>query len=321
MLRVVYAGTPDFAVPALEALLRGPHTVVAVYTQPDRPAGRGRRLRPSPIKQRALEADIPVAQPVDFKDPDSVATLAALAPDVLVVAAYGLILPQAVLDVPRLGALNIHASLLPRWRGAAPIQRAIQAGDRNTGVCLMEMAAGLDTGPVVACRATPIGPEDTGGRLHDRLATLGAQLLTDALDDWAAGALPATPQPADGVTYAARITTAEAHVDWTMPAADLARRVRAFNPWPVVRCEHRGEPLRIWAAEALDSASAASAPPPGRSADPRPGTVLATGAAGIDVSTGHGRLRLLQVQVPGGRAQAAADFLRGHAVDVGEVLG
>ena len=310
MLRVVYAGTPAFAVPPLQALLDSPHEVIAVYTQPDRPAGRGRRRQPSAVKAAASAAGLPVRQPERLNDPDSQRQLAALAPDVLIVAAYGLILPQAVLDIPRLGALNIHASLLPRWRGAAPIQRAIEAGDAETGVCLMEMAAGLDTGPVVDCRAIPIAPAETAGALHERLALLGAELLAATLDDWAAGRRPAYPQPAEGVTYATKITPAEAWLDWTAPAEQLARRVRAFNPWPVARCRWAGEPLRIWEAVAVDDAVPTVAP----------GTVTAITADGIEVMCGAGRLRLIRVQAPGGRAQPAADFVRGHAVDVGEIL-
>ncbi len=311
MLNVVYAGTPDFAVPALTALLNGPHRVVGVCTQPDRPAGRGRRLRASPVKQRAQASGVPVFQPDSLKAPDAAAALADWAPDVLVVAAYGLILPQTVLDLPRHGALNIHASLLPRWRGAAPIQRAIEAGDPQTGVCLMEMEAGLDTGPVVACRSTPIHPDDTAATVHDRLATLGAELLDETLDDWAAGQRPAEPQPARGVTHAAKIDAAEAWLDWSRPAEVLERQIRAFNPWPVTRCRYRGEPLRVWAAEVTDLTAPVAEPA---------GTVVALGEAGIEVATGKGCLRLSRVQAPGGRAQPAADFLRGHDIHVGESL-
>jgi len=307
---VVYAGTPAFAVPALEALIDAGYRVVAVYTQPDRPAGRGRRLRASPVKTLALEHGLVVEQPESLRDPAVQKRLAGHAPDVMVVAAYGLILPAAVLGMPVHGCLNIHASLLPRWRGAAPIQRAIEAGDEQSGVCLMEMAAGLDTGPVVACRSTPIGAEDTASTLHDRLADMGAELLADKLDDWLSGRIDARDQPEEGVTYADKITTGECRVDWDETADVITRRVRAFDPWPVMRCQRDHAPLRIWAARAL----------PGPAATGVPGEILTVSDEGIDVQTGDGVLRLLRVQAPGGRAQAVADFLRGHTMHVGEIL-
>ncbi len=307
---MVYAGTPAFAVPALEALIDAGYRVAAVYTQPDRPAGRGRRLRASPVKTLALEHGLVVEQPESLRDPAAQARLAGHAPDAMVVAAYGLILPPAVLAIPTQGCLNIHASLLPRWRGAAPIQRAIEAGDEESGVCLMEMAAGLDTGPVVACRSTSIGTEETASTLHDRLADMGAELLASTLDDWLTGRIGASDQPEEGVTYADKITTEEARVDWHMDADSLARRVRAFNPWPVMRCHRDHSPLKIWAARAM----------PGPATTAAPGEVLAVSEEGIDVQTGDGVLRLLQVQASGGRAQAVADFLRGHTVHVGETL-
>ena len=310
-LRIAYAGTPAFAVPALEALIASPHPIVAVYTQPDRPAGRGRQLRPSAVKACAVEHDLPVEQPERLSSAQAQATLQAYAPDVLVVAAYGLILPAAVLAIPRLGALNIHASLLPRWRGAAPIHRAIEAGDATTGVCLMEMAPGLDTGPVVAVRSTPIQPDDTAGSVHDRLAQIGAQLLSASLDDWAAGRLPATPQAQDGVRYATKLSTQEAQLNWAQPAEVLARQVRAFNPWPVARCQRQGQALRIWQAEPV-------ALPQGQMA--KPGEIVAVSDAGIDVQTQDQGLRLKTVQIPGGKPQAVDQFLRGHAVYVGETL-
>ncbi len=306
-LRVVYAGTPAFAVPALQALIDGPFDVVAVYTQPDRPAGRGRKLRASPVKELALSHNLPVEQPTTLREDSAQQQLAAYAPDIMVVAAYGLILPQSVLDTPRHGCLNIHASLLPRWRGAAPIQRAIEAGDTETGVCLMEMAAGLDTGAVIACRRTAITDSDTAASVHDRLAVLGAELTVECLADWAAGALPSMPQSAQGVTYAEKITADEAWIDWQAGARDLARRVRAFNPWPVARCRMAGEPLRVWMASAL--------PDDGQGAVP--GTVVAVAPGGIDVQTGDGLLRLLEVQAPGRRAQPVDEFLRGHPITAG----
>src|SRR5690606_24034061 len=250
-MRIVFAGTPEFAVPCLRAAAQR-NEVVAVYTQPDRPAGRGRTLAPSPVKREALLRGIEVLQPENFKTPLSREALAALKPDLLVVVAYGLILPQAVLDIPTHGCWNVHASLLPRWRGAAPIQRAIEAGDGETGVCLMQMEKGLDTGPVLLARATPISATDTGGSLHDTLAALGAEVLAEGLALLRAGNLPAAqPQPDQGVTYAHKLDKAEARLDWSQPATVLADKVRAFDPWPVAEAELAGERLRIHAAVAL----------------------------------------------------------------------
>ena len=298
-LRLVFAGTPEFSVPPLERLLAGPDALLAVYTQPDRPAGRGRQLQPSPVKQRALEGGIEVRQPLNFKDPAERARLAALQPDLMIVVAYGLILPQKVLDIPRLGCWNLHASLLPRWRGAAPIQRAIEAGDAETGVDLMQMERGLDTGPVLLERCTPIHADDTGGSLHDRLATIGAELLIEGLARLRAGEpLPQQPQPEQGVTYAHKLDKAEARLDFTQPAVVLERRVRAFNPWPICDCELGGERLRVHAAQALDLQDGAA-----------PGSVVAASAAGIDIACADGVLRLTRVQREGGRAQPVADYL------------
>ena len=297
-LRIVFAGTPGFAVPCLRAAAeRG--EVVAVYTQPDRPAGRGRQLAPSPVKVEALARGLPVFQPENFKSADAREALRALQPDLMVVVAYGLILPQSVLDIPRLGCWNVHASLLPRWRGAAPIQRAIEAGDTQTGVCLMQMEKGLDTGPVLLSLSTPITEEDTGGSLHDRLATLGAEVLADGLKLVRAGMRPVPqPQPAEGVTYAHKLDKAEARLDWSLPAGVLANRVRAFDPWPVAEAELAGERLRIHAARAV--------PAP---ADAVPGAVLSASRDGLDVACGEGALRLLRVQREGGRPLPVADYL------------
>ncbi|MFP4160978.1 MAG: methionyl-tRNA formyltransferase, partial [Ectothiorhodospira sp.] len=245
-MRVVYAGTPEFAVPALEALLQTSHEVVAVYTQPDRPAGRGRRLRPGPVKQKALACDLPVEQPATLRDEATLERLRAHAPDLMVVAAYGLILPRTVLEIPRLGCVNLHASLLPRWRGAAPIQRALLAGDRETGITLMRMAEGLDTGDMLRRIHCPITAGDTAGTLHDTLAHQGAELLVNALDDLAAGRLAGEPQDPERVTYADKLHKAEAVLDWHQGAAALDRRIRAFNPWPVAQTRWRGDPLRLW---------------------------------------------------------------------------
>ena len=296
-MRIVFAGTPEFAVPCLRAAA-SKGEVVAVYTQPDRPAGRGRGLTPSPVKLEAVQRGIPVHQPENFRSAESKATLRALKPDLMVVVAYGLILPQSVLDIPEHGCWNVHASLLPRWRGAAPIQRAIEAGDTRTGVCLMQMEKGLDTGPVLLAQALDIGPRDTGGQLHDRLAELGAKVLSDALGLLRATIqLPPHPQPAEGVTYAHKLDKAEARLDWSQPATALANKVRAFNPWPVAEAQLAGERVRIHAALALDEPH-----------DAVPGSVLRAGRDGIDIACGHGVLRLETLQREGGKPISAQDY-------------
>ncbi|HWI25175.1 MAG TPA: methionyl-tRNA formyltransferase [Lysobacter sp.] len=297
-MRIVFAGTPDFAVPSLRAAAqRG--EVVAVYTQPDRPAGRGRELQASPVKLEALKRGIPVLQPESLKSEISRDALRALQPDLMVVVAYGLLLPQRILEIPRFGCWNVHASLLPRWRGAAPIQRAIEAGDRETGACLMQMEKGLDTGPVLLRQAIAIGETETGGQLHDRLSELGAQVLADGLGLLRAGIRPVPqPQPAEGATYAHKLDKAEAKLDWRLPAVVLANKVRAFNPWPMAEAELSGERVRIHGAVALPRVHQAT-----------PGTVLAAGRDGIDVACGEGALRLRVLQRPGGKAITAADYL------------
>ena len=305
-LRVVFAGTPAFAVPCLEACRASGASVVAVYTQPDRPAGRGRKLASSPVKQAALAAGLPVRQPASLKSSGTRAELAAFAPDLVVVVAYGLILPGKVLATPRLGCWNVHASLLPRWRGAAPIQRAILAGDRETGVDLMRMEAGLDTGPVLLERRTPITGTDTGGTLHDRLAALGAEVLAEGLARTLQGeVLAAVPQPEDGVTYAHKLDKVEARLDFSQPAVELARKVRAFDPWPGTDAVLAGEHVRVWRAEdrgqrTEDRGSAA------------PGEVVAATRDGIDIACGDGVLRILELQRAGGRRIGAADYLNGR---------
>lgn len=297
-MKIVFAGTPEFAVSSLRAAARH-HEVVGVYTQPDRPAGRGRGLMPSPVKLEAIARGIPVFQPESLKTPEAQQQLRDLQPDLMVVVAYGLILPKAVLAISTHGCWNVHASLLPRWRGAAPIQRAIQAGDAETGVCLMQMEAGLDTGPVLLRQHTPIQAGELGGSLHDRLAELGAQVLSDGLGLLRAGLKPiAQPQPAQGVTYAHKLDKAEARLDWSDDAQVLERTVRAFNPWPIAEAQLAGERVRIHGALALADNQGKA-----------PGTLLAVGREGIDIACGQGALRLRVLQREGGKAITAADYL------------
>jgi methionyl-tRNA formyltransferase len=298
-LRLVFAGTPEFAVPGLRACVDSGADVVAVYTQPDRPAGRGRKLSPSPVKQAALAAGIPVEQPASLKTSAAQQRLRDYTPDLMVVIAYGLILPRAVLALPQLGCWNVHASQLPRWRGAAPIERALLAGDAETGVCLMQMDAGLDTGPVLLRETVAIHDDDTGSSLHDRLAAAGARTLADGLRHvFTATPLVATPQAANGAVYARKLDKAEARLDFTQPAPGLERKIRAFNPWPVAEAELAGERVRVWAAQAV---------PAGRTG--QPGSILAAGKHGIDVACGEGTLRILKLQRAGGRVISAVDYL------------
>ncbi|MGM0593166.1 MAG: methionyl-tRNA formyltransferase [Pseudomonadota bacterium] len=307
-LNIVYAGTPEFAATALQALIDSPHHLIAVYTQPDRPAGRGRKLKASPVKALAQAHNIAVHQPESLKDPQEQAKLAALKPDVMIVAAYGLLLPEAVLQIPPMGCLNIHASLLPRWRGAAPIQRAILAGDRETGITIMQMDAGLDTGDMLYKLTTPIEPSDTAQTLHDRLAELGARAIVDALTGLQEGRLRAEKQDESQANYAKKLQKSEATIDWHQPAAQIARQVAAFNPWPVAQTPFGDQVLRLWEAHPIEG----DATPVGR--------VLAAGKAGIDVACGEGVLRITTLQRPGGKPQRAADFLNAVKLD-GVVLG
>ncbi|MEO5624708.1 MAG: methionyl-tRNA formyltransferase [Dokdonella sp.] len=299
-MRLIFAGTPEFAVPSLQACLASGAEVVAVYTQPDRPAGRGRKLAASPVKQTALAAGIAVEQPETLRDAAARAQLAAYSADLIIVVAYGLILPKAVLALPRLGCWNVHASLLPRWRGAAPIQRAILAGDAETGVDLMQMEAGLDTGPVLLEARTAIAPYDTGGSLHDRIAAIGAQTLADGLARTLRGeTLAARAQAVDGVVYAHKLDKAEARLDWNDSANALARKVRAFDPWPVAEAQIQGERLRIWSAEAVDDAGVKA----------EPGSVVGHHRDAIDIATADGLLRIRELQREGGRRMPVRDWL------------
>lgn len=320
-MRVIFAGTPEFARVALARLLAAGFTVPLVLTQPDRPAGRGMKLQASPVKQCALDHGIAVAQPrslrLDGKYPEDAAAareaLLAAQADVMVVAAYGLILPQWVLDLPPKGCLNIHASVLPRWRGAAPIHRAIEAGDAETGVTIMQMDAGLDTGDMLLVEKTRIAPTDTTAVLHDRLAELGGRMIVEALELAACGGLQPVPQPAEGVTYAHKIEKAESEIDWSLPAHVIGQRIRAFDPFPGASTALQGEAIKVWGYE-IDSCS--------RLSSERCGQILASGPEGVTVACGEGgALRLTTLQRAGGKRLPVADFLRGFPLPVGQVLG
>ena len=308
-LRLAFMGTPAFAVRSLQALIDAGHDIARVYTRPPRPAGRGQKARASAVQELAQARNLPVAAPATFKDAGEQATFGALDLDAAIVVAYGLLLPKPILDAPRLGCLNVHASLLPRWRGAAPIQRAILAGDRETGITIMRMDEGLDTGPMLLAERTPIAPADTAATLHDRLAEIGAALIVRALGDLAAGALAAVPQPSEGASYAKRLEREEGRLDWRLSAGDLARRIRAFAPWPGAFFEHGGVRFKVLRADAM----------PGDGKGGRaPGTLLDESFA---VSCGEGALRILEIQRSGGAPVAGGDFLRGHALACGTVLG
>ncbi len=299
-MRCVFMGTPDFSVPVLDALVAAGHEIACVYCQPPRPAGRGKQPRPTPVQARAEALGLPVRTPVSLRGETEQARFAALRAEVAVVVAYGLILPQAILGAPAHGCLNIHASLLPRWRGAAPIHRAVMAGDAETGVCIMAMEAGLDTGPVLLREATEIGPEDTTGDLHDRLSAMGARLIVEALARL--NDLTPRPQPAQGVTYAEKIDKAEARIDWTRPAVEVDRAIRGLSPFPGAWCEIGGERARLLRSRLAEGSGA-------------PGEVL----SGLTVACGDGAVKILQAQRPGKRAMAADEFLRG--IDLPDRLG
>ena len=301
-MRLIFAGTPEFAAQALAAIVAAGHEVALVLTQPDRPAGRGMVLQPSAVKKVALEHGIEVFQPLTLKDGEAQAKISAVGAEVMVVAAYGLILPQAVLDMPRFGCLNIHGSLLPRWRGAAPIQRALLAGDAETGVCIMQMEAGLDTGPVLLRGAFPIEATDTTASLHDRLAGLGARLCVEALGKLP---LPAEAQPAEGVTYAHKIEKAEAVIDWTKPAIELDRHIRAFNPFPGAQALFGGQTVKLWLATPVAGSGPA-------------GSVLAVDKKQVVIACGEGALAVSELQKAGGKRLPVQQFLAGHPLKVGD---
>jgi methionyl-tRNA formyltransferase len=309
ILNIVFGGTPDFAVPALEALVAAGHRITAVYTQPDRPAGRGQRIASSPIKEAALRHGLTIEQPATLKDAIAAQRLASYQPDVMVVVAYGLILPAALLAVPRLGCVNIHGSILPRWRGAAPLHRAILARDATSGVSIMCMDEGLDTGPVLSMHPTPISDRETAATLHDRLAAMGAQALVATLGNYASGALVPQKQPTVGVTYAHKIRKEEASLDWRSSAVELDAQIRAFNPWPVAETRWRDQQLRIWEAV-----------PAPIDTDAIPGTVIKADSHGIVVATGTGALSVLRLQMSGRKQMSASEFLNAQRI-AGEVLG
>lgn len=297
-LRIIFAGTPDFAARHLDALLSSGHNVVGVFTQPDRPAGRGKKLMPSPVKVLAEEKGIPVFQPASLRPQENQQLVSDLRADVMVVVAYGLLLPKAVLDMPRLGCINVHGSLLPRWRGAAPIQRSLWAGDTETGVTIMQMDVGLDTGDMLYKLACPITAEDTSGTLYDKLANLGPQGLIETLKQLAAGTAEPVVQDEALVTHAQKLSKEEARIDWTLPAAQLERCIRAFNPWPMSWIEIDGQPVKVWQASVIDVATTAE-----------PGTIIEATKQGIQVATSDGVLNLLSLQPAGKKAMSAQDLL------------
>ncbi len=305
-MKLIFAGTPVFAAQALQALIDAGHEIPLVLTQPDRPAGRGMKLKPSPVKELALQHGLRVEQPLTLKTPEAQALVAEVGAEVMVVAAYGLLLPKAVLDMPARGCLNIHASLLPRWRGAAPIQRAILAGDAETGITIMQMDVGLDTGDMLSVHPLPIAAEDSAASLHDKLAALGAEAIVSTLA--ALDTCPAVKQPEAGVTYAAKLTKEEARVDWQRPAADIARAIRAYNPAPGAHTLLAGEALKLWHAHAIDGQAPA-------------GQVVRADADGVVVGSGHGLVVLTQLQAAGGKRLAARDFIAGRPALAGAVLG
>lgn len=299
-LRIIFAGTPDFAASALEAIINQGYHVIAAYTQPDRPAGRGKKMHKSPVKALAEQHDIPVYQPLNFKDNADQQALSALNADLMIVAAYGIILPKVVLDTPKLGCLNIHASLLPRWRGAAPIQRAIQAGDTETGITIMQMDEGLDTGNMLWVKKTPINPDDNGGTLHDRLAQLGAEAMLETLERLDSGELNNEQQDDQHACYAHKLSKADAHIDWSQSAESIQLTIRAFNPWPVAYTVEADKRIRIFEAEVVD-----------QNTNHPPGTVINKSREGVVVACGQGAINIKKLQLPGAKAMSVSDFVNG----------
>lgn len=297
-LNVIFAGTPDFAASSLQALLDSKHNVVAVYTQPDRQSGRGKKISMSPVKELALQHDIPVEQPTSLKAEEAQQQLASYNADIMVVVAYGLLLPQAVLDIPRLGCINVHGSLLPRWRGAAPIQRAIEAGDSESGITIMQMEAGLDTGPMISKAVTPITADDTGASLHDKLAAQGATLLVSTMDNIASDNYSAESQDDSLATYAHKLSKQEAFIDWNQSAHQIERTVRAFNSWPVAQSKLEDKVIRVWASEVVEAESSQSA-----------GTIISADKSGVLVACGENQLLLTELQLPGSRKMSVKDLL------------
>lgn len=297
-LNIIFAGTPDFAASSLQALLDSEHTVVAAYTQPDRQSGRGKKISMSPVKELALQHNIPVEQPTSLKAEDAQQQLASYNADIMVVVAYGLLLPQAVLDIPRLGCINVHGSLLPRWRGAAPIQRAIEAGDAESGITIMQMEAGLDTGPMISKAVTPITADDTGASLHDKLAAQGARLLASTIDDIASDDFSAVHQDDALATYAHKLSKQEAFIDWNQSAHQIERTVRAFNSWPVAQTTLDDKVIRVWSAEVVGHANSHT-----------PGTIISADKSGVLVACGENQLLLTELQLPGSRKMSVKDLL------------
>ncbi len=310
-LTIVFAGTPSFAVPVLEKLLTSEHQIIAVYTQPDRPAGRGRQLSASPVKQVAQQHALPIYQPESLRDTTAQQQLAALHPDVMVVVGYGMILPEVVLNIPKYGCLNVHPSLLPKWRGATPVQSAILAGDTETGVAVMQLDKGMDSGDILQCETTTIGAEETSGELYDRLFTQGADLLLRTLADVETQQVKARPQQHDQATFAKKITKAQAEIDWQLPASKIHQQIRAFNPWPVAYTYFKQQPLKIWQAS-----------PVAGDTDDAPGTIVEVSKTALDIATGQGILRLQKVQQPGKKAMAIKDFINANqtSLKVGELI-
>lgn len=306
-MRIIFAGTPEFAIPSLKVLHEAGLDIVAVYTQPDRPVGRGRRLRQSPVKEFALEHQLPIRQPESLKTEHP--RIDVLMPALIIVVAYGLIVPAEILNIPEYGCVNIHASLLPRWRGAAPIQRAIEAGDKTTGVTLMQMDAGLDSGDILAQSAESIQAQDTAQSLHDRLAVLGAGLLKLKLQDIVSGSIVPLPQNSDLATYANKLEKNQGEIDWEQKAVDIVNRVRAFNPWPVAYTHYQGSIIRIWEASSSDTIT-----------DKAPGTVVSIDAGAIQVSSGQGIVEIVKLQRPGSRVVTAVEFINGRQIQISELF-